>query len=192
MLFDENKKTFDKIFGLKEGIKEIRGTIFEFRNKIMRSIDQSLTFQKSENGSNKLGQSLSKIKFEINGFEKVLHQFSQTMTTLDLSLSKIQILMESKDLPQFDNFRTDFDNAKNHLDTESYDMKQFRSEGDKRSEEMIGNLKKLYDKFIDGIEKQKLTEELILMSRNNPDFGNLSVTQIDFETKKKYGEELSF
>ena len=27
------------------------------------------------------------------------------------------------------------------------------------------------------------------MSRNNPDFGNLSVTQIDFETKKKYGEE---
>ena len=65
MLFDENKKTFDKIFGLKEDIKEIRGTIFEFRNKIMRSIDQSLTFQKSENGSSKLGQSLSKIKFEM-------------------------------------------------------------------------------------------------------------------------------
>ena len=98
--------------------------------------------------------------------------------------------MESKDLPQFDNFRTDFDDAKNSLDAESYDMKQFRNEGDQKSEEMINNLKKLYDKFVDGIEKQKLTEELIVMSRNNPDFGSLSVTQIDFETKKKYGEEL--
>ena len=45
------------------------------------------------------------------------------MTTLDISLSKIQILMESKDLPQFENFRTDFDDAKNSLDAESTEIK---------------------------------------------------------------------
>ena len=39
--------------------------------------------------------------------------------------------------------------------------------------------------------KQKQSEELIVLSRNSPEFGTLSVNQIDYETRKRYGEEIT-
>ena len=191
VLFEENEKTFSRVFRLKDNVKELRVTIFEFRNKILRSIDQSLAFQKSENDSSKLGQSLSKIKLEINGFDKVLHNFSQIMTNLDVALSKIQLLLENKDLPKFDEVKAEFNLAKKNIDTESYNLKRSKNESEAKSSEMVDHLKVLYDKFLLTSEKQKQSEELIVLSRNNPEFGSLSVNQIDYETRKRYGEEIN-
>ncbi len=191
VLFEENEKTFSRVFRLKDNVKELRVTIFEFRNKILRSIDQSLAFQKSENDSSKLGQSLSKIKLEINGFDKVLHNFSQIMTNLDVALSKIQLLLENKDLPKFDEVKAEFNLAKKNIDAESYNLKRSKNESEAKSSEMVDHLKVLYDKFLLTSEKQKQSEELIVLSRNNPEFGSLSVNQIDYETRKRYGEEIN-
>ena len=63
-------------------------------------------------------------KLEINGFDKVLHNFSQIMTNLDVALSKIQLLLENKDLPKFDEVKAEFNLAKKNIDSESFNLKQ--------------------------------------------------------------------
>jgi hypothetical protein len=113
------------------------------------------------------------------------------MTGLDVALSKVQLLMENKELPQFENIRSDFNQSKNDLDSAFLDIKEFRMDGDEKSEDMVGNLKNLYANFLDSSEKHKMVEDLIQISRTKPEYGSLSVNQIDFETKKKYGDELN-
>ena len=113
------------------------------------------------------------------------------MTNLDVALSKIQLLLENKDLPKFDEVKAEFNLAKKNIDTESYNLKRSKNESEAKSSEMVDHLKVLYDKFLLTSEKQKQSEELIVLSRNNPEFGSLSVNQIDYETRKRYGEEIN-
>ncbi len=161
IVLDENVKAFSAVRNVRDEFKLLKGQVDQFKGRIGQLLDQLLIFQKNDDNSMKMEQGLSKIKTEINGFGNVLCTFSKVATSLDVSLSKVQLIMERAETPEFGPLKVKFDDARDRIETDMFNVGRLSRNGQVKDEEMIKALKGLYQSFMDGRSKLKQLEGLI-------------------------------
>jgi len=102
---DEYLRSLKTITHLKSDFKDLKSNVDEFKSRIVQLLDQFMIFQSHEVDSTRLEQFLGKVKFEMKGFEKVLIDFGEVVTQLDVTVTKVDMMVESREkliLIQFD------------------------------------------------------------------------------------------
>jgi hypothetical protein len=160
-VLDESVKAFSSVRTVRDEFKILKGQIDQFKGRTGQLVDQLLIFQKNDDNSLKMEQGLSKIKTEMNGFDSVLTSFSKVATTLDVSLSKVQLIMERSETPDFDSLKLSFDDARDKIEADMFNVTRLTRNGQVKDEEMIRSLKGLYQSFMTSRSKLKELESLV-------------------------------
>ena len=137
----ENRKGIEGLFKYRGDIKEAKGQIEDFKHKLGQSFEQ-LQFapEKSE-------QILAKLKKEAAGFHKVLTHFSTLATSLDVGLSKMQIILDQRSEHDFSSPKSKIDAAKENFERTIFEVSKLKRMAEGHDDEMIRTLKSLVDAF---------------------------------------------
>ena len=97
-VLSENQKTVESIVNIKEEFKSLKTQAESHRSRINNLIDYCTRGQVSN-------ETLEKVQIEVKQLEDVLVRLGKVATSLDVSLSKAQIIMESNQVPHLDEER---------------------------------------------------------------------------------------
>lgn len=156
----ENKKALENVDSVRREYKKLKGNVDQFKGRMLQLLDQSLIFQKNDSNTYKIEQSLNKIKLEVKSFEKVLFEFSKISVALDVNLSKVQIILQQSETPDFSLLRERMEDARDLIETDMFNVSRLSRNGQLKDDEMITSLKGLYQAFSEG--KVKLNEAMSL------------------------------
>lgn len=156
----ESTAAFANVSAAKTEFKQLKGHIEQYKGRIMQLTNQTLIFQNNNDNSLKLEQSLSKLKMEVQGFEQVLASFSKIATSLDVSLSKVDLILQGTTIPNLDNLSARFDEARDRIESDMFNMGRLSRNGQVKDEEMITALKGMYQTFQQSRQKLKDLEYL--------------------------------
>lgn len=159
-IIDENKKAFNNVIKTKDEVKVLKNNIEQFKTKLMQMLDQLMTARKTESGQAKIDHALSKMKLEMQSFEKNLGAFSQMATSLDVGLSKMQIIMSKSDTPNLIGIKNKFSVARDHLEQDFYIANKHMRNAQMLDEEVIKSIKGLFNSFKQLREKHFETMDL--------------------------------
>ena len=162
-LVDQNK-ALENVDKVRKEYKSLKGNVDQFRGRMMQLLDQSLIFQKTDSSSYKVEQSLSKIKNEVKAFEKVLTDFSKISTALDVNLSKVQLIMQQSEIPNFAELQFRMEEARDLIESDMFNVSRLSRTGQTKDDEMISSMKGLFQAFKEGFIK--LTEAIELSTAN--------------------------
>ncbi|WP_372652468.1 hypothetical protein [Halobacteriovorax sp.] len=162
-LVDQNK-ALENVDKVRKEYKTLKGNVDQFRGRMMQLLDQSLIFQKTDSTNYKVEQSLSKIKNEVKAFEKVLTDFSKISTALDVNLSKVQLIMQQSEIPNFSELQYRMEEARDLIESDMFNVSRLSRTGQTKDDEMISSLKGLYQAFKEGYIK--LSEAIELSTSN--------------------------
>lgn len=151
----ENEKAFNTVLGHKEEFKKIKSLVDDYRTRMVRTIEQTLIFNKGMDPQ--FEQALDKIKLEVRGFDQTLKNFSQSVTTMDVCLSKVGMILERTETPDLTEVRKRFDSYRNFIETNMYDAQVIGQESEMIDETMVDALKNLFETFH---EDTKLLKEI--------------------------------
>lgn len=140
---DDYIKSLRTITVLKGEFKELRVNVEEFKTRIVQALDQLLIFQNHESDTQRVDQFLGKIKFEMKGFEKVLSSFGDVVTQLDVTVTKVDMMSESREKVDLDSIRYRMESLKNNLENVQFSANKITQTAHSKDEEMIGALKVL-------------------------------------------------
>lgn len=141
----ENEKAFDTVISHKEGLKKLKSLVDDYRTRMVRTVEQTLIFNKGLDPQ--FEQALEKIKLEVRGFDQTLKDFSQVVTTMDVCLSKVGLILEKTDTPDLREVRKRFDTYREYIEVNMYDAQVIGQENQTIDETMVGALKNLYESF---------------------------------------------
>lgn len=162
-LVDQNK-ALENVDKVRKEYKTLKSNVDQFRGRMMQLLDQSLIFQKTDSASYKVEQSLSKIKSEVKAFEKVLTDFAKISTALDVNLSKVQLIMQQSEIPNFSELQFRMEEARDMIESDMFNVSRLSRTGQTKDDEMISSLKGLYQAFNEG--NLKLGEAIELSTSN--------------------------
>ena len=140
---DEYIRSLRTITVLKGEFKELRSNVEEFKTRIVQALDQLLIFQNHESDTQRVDQFLGKIKLEMKGFEKVLSNFGEVVTQLDVTVTKVDMMSESREKIDLDSIRYRMESLKNNLENVQFSANKISQVAHSKDEEMIGALKVL-------------------------------------------------
>jgi hypothetical protein len=140
---DEYVKSLKNITGLKSQFKELKGSVEEFKLRIIQVLDQLLIFQNHEGDSLKIDQFLGKIKIEMKGFEKILYDFNQVVTQLDVTVTKIDLMVEGRERVDLKESKYRMDTLKNNIENVQFSVSKIGQQSHLRDEELVNGLKTL-------------------------------------------------
>jgi len=160
-VLSENIKAFSAVRNVRDEFKLLKGQVDQFKGRVGQLLDQLLIFQRNDDNSLKMEQGLSKVKTEMKGFDNVLTTFSKVSTSLDVSLSKVQLIMERAESPEFGELKMKFDDARDRIETDMFNVGRLSRNGQVKDEEMIKALKGLYQVFMDSRSKLKQLDTLV-------------------------------
>lgn len=140
---DEYIRSLRTITVLKGEFKELRSNVEEFKTRIVQALDQLLIFQNHESDTQRVDQFLGKIKLEMKGFEKVLSNFGEVVTQLDVTVTKVDMMSESREKIDLDSIRFRMESLKNNLENVQFSANKITQAAHSKDEEMIGALKVL-------------------------------------------------
>lgn len=100
------------------------------------------------------------MKLEMQSFEKNLGAFSQMATSLDVGLSKMQIIMSKSDTPNLIGIKNKFSVARDHLEQDFYIANKHMRNAQMLDEEVIKSIKGLFNSFKQLREKHFETMDL--------------------------------
>ena len=163
-ILGENQKALENVDGVRKEYKKLKGEVDQFKGRMLQLLDQSLIFQKNDANNYKIEQSLTKIKLEVKSFEKVLTQFSKISTALDVNLSKVSLIMQQCEVPDFSSLQDRMEEARDLIESDMFNVSRLSRNGQAKDEEMISALKGLYQSFNEG--KAKLAEARALTKEN--------------------------
>ncbi|OUR98631.1 hypothetical protein A9Q84_04230 [Halobacteriovorax marinus] len=158
----ENKKALENVDTVRREYKKLKGNVDQFKGRMLQLLDQSLIFQKNDANSYKIEQSLTKIKLEVKSFEKVLIDFSKVSIALDVNLSKVQIILDQAETPDFSLLHERMEYARDVIESDMFNVSRLSRNGQIKDDEMIASLKGLYQAFSAGKVKLKEARELAL------------------------------
>lgn len=140
---DDYIRSLRTITVLKGEFKELRMNVEEFKTRIVQALDQLLIFQNHESDTQRVDQFLGKIKFEMKGFEKVLSSFGEVVTQLDVTVTKVDMMSESREKVDLDSIRYRMESLKNNLENVQFSANKITQAAHSKDEEMIGALRVL-------------------------------------------------
>jgi len=142
-LVDEYTKSVTQLSEIKQDFKELKKEIEEYRLRMIQSIDQLLVVRSSESDSEKLEQYLQKIKFEMKGFDKSLVNFQEVTTLMDVSLSKLDLMISSREMTDLTYLKNKIETLKNNLDNAHFSFSKITQHQQQNEDELIETLRKL-------------------------------------------------
>lgn len=140
---DDYIKSLKTITVLKSDFKELKTNVDDFKARIVQVLDQLLIFQSHENDTQRVDQFLGKIKIEMKGFEKVLHSFGEVVTQLDVTVTKVDMMVESREKVDLDSIRYRMETIKNNLENVQFSASKIGQAAHAKDDEMINALKVL-------------------------------------------------
>lgn len=162
----ENRKGIEGLFKYRGDIKELKVQIEDFKHKLGQ------TFEHMQFSPDKAEQAVSKLKKEGQGFIKVLSHFGSLATSLDVGLSKMQIILDQRSTPDFSGYKNKIDVIKENFERTIYDVSKLKRQAEGHDDEMIRILKALVDAFKE--EKHNFLAMLeVVSSQKNTEYGDL-------------------
>lgn len=146
-IIEENKKAFLSIHKTKDEFKGLKNSIDELRARLNQSLEQTLLFMKKEGIDPKLESSISKVRLEMRGVEKVLQSFNQVLRSLDVGLGKMALITEQAEFPDLAAITSDFNNVRKDVDDMTFEFGRITRSGQKTDELVVESFKSLYNGF---------------------------------------------
>lgn len=140
---DDYIKSLKTITALKGEFKELKVSVDDFKGRIVQALDQLLIFQSHEDDTQRVDQFLGKIKIEMKGFEKVLHSFGEVVTMLDVTVTKVDMMVESREKIDLDSIRYRMESIKNNLENVQFSANKIAQAAHSKDDEMVNTLKVL-------------------------------------------------
>lgn len=140
---DEYIKSLKTITNLKGDFKELKVNVDAFKSRILQGLDQLLIFQGQELDAQRIEQFLGKIKIEMKGFEKVLHNFGEVVTMMDVTVMKVDMMVESRERLDLDSIRFKIESIKNNIENIQFSASKLSQNSHAKDDEMIAALKSL-------------------------------------------------
>lgn len=162
---DEYIKSLKTITVLKNDFKDLKSTVEDFKAKIVQVLDQLLIFQSHENDTQRVDQFLGKIKIDMKGFEKVLHNFGEVVTQLDVTVTKVDMMVESREKIDLDGIKYRLETIKNNLENIQFSTSKISQSSHSKDDEMVNNLKFLVGNL--KIEMKRINEMCRLTGMNS-------------------------
>jgi hypothetical protein len=154
-VIEDQVKSFESLVAIKGDFKQSKSKIDEFKTRLIHAIDHLLIFQKSSQNQSGLEDSLSRVKSEIKGFEKVLSTFGQISMSLDVSISKIDLVMNRRFGNDLGPLKEKFNKARDLIETDMFNVGKITRVGQTKDKDIVRSLKSLYD-IVRGNRKQLL------------------------------------
>lgn len=159
-------KSMKLIADVKSQFKGIRSEVDDFRMRMIQLLDQLLIFQTADSDNTKIEQFLGKMKFEIKSFDRVLNQLAEVGTQMDVQLTKIEMMNESRSVIELQPLKERFDQVKASFENVQFATSKTSQVSHMKDDEMVQALKTLV-----GNQKadMKRTDELCLLSGMTPE-----------------------
>ncbi len=150
-IIEENIKAFESVSSIRDRFKVLKSKIDDFRYRLSQSIDQVLLFVRREPSQNdkRLEEGLGRIRLEMKGVEQIFSSFSDVVRSLDVGLSKVGLIVEQSEVPDFDDFQNKMKLAKKELEDFTFRLGHIVRSGEKSDEIVVHSLKSLYRGFQD-------------------------------------------
>lgn len=139
-IINENKAAFAGLVKSRDQFKSLKSQVELFRARSSQVVDQ---MQRGTASS----ATLDKFAGELKEFNSTLAHFSKVSTQLDVGLSKVQIIMDSKEVPDVSEIKDTFKAIRGEMNEvvgQTQSLSRFAQEED---EELIMSLKGLYGSF---------------------------------------------
>lgn len=146
-LLEENQKASASMAKTREKLREIKHDFEEGRSRLNQSVDQALVFTKRDQNGGALEAPLHKIRGELRGFDQAQVNLGQVLKTLDVSLSKMEMILEDHKAPDFTAFKRDFDEARARIEGDMFKVGKLGREGELTDERVVAALQKLFADF---------------------------------------------
>ncbi|MFG1500803.1 hypothetical protein ABMA70_11415 [Halobacteriovorax sp. XZX-3] len=139
-IINENKAAYAGLVRSRDQFKSLKSQVELFRARSSQIIDQIQRGVASET-------TVGKFAGELREFNSTLGSFSKVSTQLDVGLSKVQIIMDSKEVPDVGVIKDTFKAIRNEINevaTQTQHLSRFAQEED---EQLISSLRGLYGSF---------------------------------------------
>lgn len=159
-------KSMKLIAEVKSQFKGIRSEVDDFRMRMIQLLDQLLIFQTADSDNSKIEQFLGKMKFEIKSFDRVLNQLAEVGTQMDVQLTKIEMMNESRSVIELQPLKERFDQVKASFENVQFATSKTSQVSHMKDDEMVQALKTL---VVNQKADMKRTDELCLLSGMTPE-----------------------
>lgn len=159
-------KSMKLIAEVKSQFKGIRSEVDDFRMRMIQLLDQLLIFQTADSDNSKIEQFLGKMKFEIKSFDRVLNQLAEVGTQMDVQLTKIEMMNESRSVIELQPLKERFDQVKASFENVQFATIKTSQVSHMKDDEMVQALKTL---VVNQKADMKRTDELCLLSGMTPE-----------------------
>ncbi|PIP90049.1 MAG: hypothetical protein COW01_09210 [Bdellovibrionales bacterium CG12_big_fil_rev_8_21_14_0_65_38_15] len=146
-LLGENQKATASVSKIREQLKDIKRDFDDTRSRLNQSIDQALVFSKRDQDGGVLEAPLHKIRGEVKAFDLTQANLTKTLKSLDVSLSKMEMILDDHRPPSFEKLKLNFSDARARIESDMFKVSKLAREGEVIDEKVITSLKKLFSDF---------------------------------------------
>lgn len=157
----EQSKVFHNMKALRNDYREQKEEINTFRNLINQEINQLMIMGKNGGSWETIESSLNKIRDDIKKFEMTLGLLAQVMQGTDISLSKLELIMQQNKEPEIEKYVQAFKLSKNQVEGHMKQMSEISAEGRECEDTLVGALKDQFSVYKDTVTKLKFMQDLL-------------------------------
>jgi hypothetical protein len=185
-IMDENKNAFETMNSKRANLKNIKEVVSQFSSRCRQLSDQMIMHQKSSTSPNeRMIQSLERFKIEITTFQNVSKDFNKIVTTLDVALSKSEMIIATPLPFNIGELESNLKEFKLIMDTDSDNLSNSSRDADANQDNLIAGLGNLFTQFkgsqtnlSDSVELLKNVNTEIISKSND---GEIDIVLDDFE-----------
>jgi len=142
---NESLKTFRNTSALRTEFSGLKGTINDFRTRIMELLDQLMVWDRAKNlDPHRMAEALTRVRMEMKGFEKNLSSLGILTVNLDVVLGKIQFILESYKNPNLIAHKELVDEAEVVVESDVVAGDKIMRSSLENEQEMIYHLTEIY------------------------------------------------
>lgn len=142
---NDSLKTFRNTSALRTEFSGLKGSINDFRTRIMELLDQLMVWDRVKSlDPHRVSESLSRVRMEMKGFEKNLSSLGNLTVNLDVTLGKIQFILESYKTPNLVAHKDLVDEADLMIDSDAMASEKTFRLAQETDQVLIENLKEIY------------------------------------------------
>ncbi|EQC47534.1 hypothetical protein [Bacteriovorax sp. Seq25_V] len=156
-IMGENSKAIDSLVKSRDEFKRLKSQVEMFKSRVSNILEHS----RNSDAPSKNAQGIQRLKTELLEFENVLTSFSKVSTALDVGLSKIQIITQSKKMPNLSDTKRSFEELRAQIEEIQAESTKMGRLGQERDEELIKSLKGLFLSFQNLRAKSNEVEEVL-------------------------------
>jgi hypothetical protein len=172
-VMEENTRAMESLVRSRDDFKKLKSQVEMFRSRVGQILEHS---RNSDWSSAKNVQGLQRLKSELMDFENVLTSFSRVATSLDVGLSKVQIIMQSKEMPEMTQTKQTFETLRAQMEELSSEASKLGRVGQAKDEELIKSLKGLFLSFQNLRTKSKELDDMIMEPYQNEPHNEVELT----------------